>query len=79
MALDVNSAGQLEEFCNRLKRFLLAVSWGGHESLAFPVCAGMPTENFDASNVEHKLVRFYIGLEDPNVLLKDIEQSLESI
>ena len=76
IALDVQRVEQIETFCHSLKRFLMAVSWGGHESLVFPVCASMPKENFDASNPEHKLVRFYIGLEDPQVLKDDIEQAL---
>src|SRR5258708_11521337 len=79
VALDVNRVEQIETFCNSLKRFLMAVSWGGHESLAFPVCAAIPKENFDASNMEHKLVRFYIGLEDPRVLIDDIERAIERI
>jgi len=79
IALDVNQVGQIETFCNSLKRFLMAVSWGGHESLSFPLCATMPKENFDASNMEHKLVRFYIGLEDPQVLIDDIEQAIRLI
>lgn len=79
MALDANSAAQIEVFCNSLKRFLMAVSWGGHESLAFPVCATIPKENFDPANIEHKLVRFYIGLEDPEVLKEDIEQALDKM
>ncbi|CAN5471679.1 bifunctional L-alanine/L-glutamate racemase [soil metagenome] len=79
MALDVQHALQIETFCNSLKRFLMAVSWGGHESLAFPVCATIPKENFDPSNIEHKLVRFYIGLEDPNVLIEDIENAMKKI
>jgi cystathionine beta-lyase/cystathionine gamma-synthase len=79
IALDVKSAEQVETFCNSLERFLMAVSWGGHESLAFPVCATIPKESFDASNTDHKLVRLYVGLEDPQVLIKDIEQALSKI
>ncbi|MEO8088587.1 MAG: aminotransferase class I/II-fold pyridoxal phosphate-dependent enzyme [Bacteroidota bacterium] len=79
MALDVQQAAQIETFCNSLNRFLMAVSWGGHESLAFPVCATIPKENFDHSNIEHKLVRFYIGLEDPGVLVEDIEKALKNL
>ena len=79
MALDVKSADEVEKFCNSLTRFLMGVSWGGHESLAFPVCATIPKEQFDASNTEHKLVRFYIGLEDPKVLIEDIEQAIKKI
>jgi len=76
IALDVQSVDEIEKFCNSLKRFLMAVSWGGHESLAFPICATMPRENFDPLNIEHKLVRFYIGLEDPEILKEDIENNL---
>ena len=79
MALDVKSAEEIERFCNSLSRFLMGVSWGGHESLAFPVCATIPKEQFDPSNIEHKLVRFYIGLEDADVLIDDIEQALKKI
>lgn len=77
--LDVKSADQIETFCNSLKRFLMAVSWGGHESLAFPVCATIPKKEFNPSNQEHKLVRFYIGLEDPAVLKEDIESALKKL
>jgi len=79
VALAVQNVEQIEIFCSSLKRFLMAVSWGGHESLVFPVCATMPKESFDAANMDHKLVRFYIGLEDPKVLIDDIEQALTKI
>ena len=79
MSLKAESASAIEKFCNALKRFLMAVSWGGHESLAFPVCATLPKESFDPSNTDHTLVRFYIGLEDPEVLIEDIERALETI
>ena len=79
LSLNVNSITQIENFCNSLKRFLMAVSWGGHESLAFPVCATIPKESFDASNIEHTLVRFYTGLEDPEVLKEDITQALQQV
>ena len=75
--LDANGIDAIEKFCNSLKRFLMAVSWGGHESLVIPVCATMPREKFDALNPEHRLVRFYVGLEEPEVLLAEIEEALE--
>ena len=79
MAINAKTPDQVETFCNSLSRFLMAVSWGGHESLAFPVCASIPKENFDPNNTDHKLVRFYIGLEDPEVLIQDIENALKKI
>ncbi len=75
--LDVKSAEAVEAFCTSLNRFLLAVSWGGHESLVFPAIAAKPKEAFDASEEKDRLVRFYVGLEEPDLLLKDIEQALD--
>lgn len=63
----------MEYFCNSLKRFLLAVSWGGHESLIMPRCLNMPAGSTEAG---YNLVRFYIGLEDPDLLIEDIRQAL---
>jgi cystathionine beta-lyase/cystathionine gamma-synthase len=79
VVLKTNSAEKIENFCNSLKRFLLAVSWGGHESLVFPTCASIKKENYDAGNFEHNLVRFYIGLENADVLIEDIETGLKEI
>lgn len=61
-----------ERFSNALQRFLMAVSWGGYESLQFPTCAfpGGP------SGIPDDLVRLYIGLEDPAALISDLEQAL---
>ncbi len=69
----------IERFCNGLKHILMAVSWGGHESLAFPAIAGMPPEDFDPSNPSHRLVRIYIGLEDPDYLIGDLAQALDQV
>ncbi|QQS72239.1 MAG: aminotransferase class I/II-fold pyridoxal phosphate-dependent enzyme [Flavobacteriales bacterium] len=65
----------VERFCNGLQRFLLAVSWGGYESLQFPTAAvigpGMPQ-----GELPWDLVRIYVGLEDPEALIADLEQAL---
>ena len=70
----VDIAG-VERFCNGLQRFLLAVSWGGYESLQFPTAAvigpGMPQ-----GELPWDLVRIYVGLEDPEALIADLEQAL---
>ncbi len=70
---------QVETFCNGLERFLMAVSWGGHESLAFPACAAMAEGEFDPAVEKHRMVRLYIGLEDPAVLMEDLAKALQSI
>lgn len=70
---------QIENCCNRLQHILMAVSWGGHESLVIPRCAGMPAADFDAANPEHRMIRMYVGLEDADYLIKDLERGLGKI
>lgn len=71
----------LERFCNQLRRFLMAVSWGGHESLIFPMaCLLDPARQIRSlGGLPFNLVRFSIGLEPPEVLLADLEQALAAI
>lgn len=66
-------------FCEGLRHILMAVSWGGHESLAIPKCASLLPHQFDAGNREHRMVRIYVGLEDPNYLIQDLDQALNRI
>ena len=77
--LKVNSMEAVETFCNSLRHFLMAVSWGGHESLIFPSCAIIQRKDFSMDNANHRMVRFYIGLEDPDYLMADIQQAFEKI
>jgi cystathionine beta-lyase/cystathionine gamma-synthase len=65
---------QIENFCNSLQHILMAVSWGGHESLIIPRCSGIPTANFNATNSEHRMIRMYVGLEEADYLIKDLER-----
>ena len=67
------------KFCESLKHIMMAVSWGGHESLVIPKCSGLKPSEFDPSNREHRYVRMYAGLEEPAYLIEDIKQALERI
>lgn len=69
------SRTQIVTFCESLQHIMMAVSWGGHESLLLPKCAGIKDEDFDAQNPEHQMVRMYVGLEDADYLIKDLEQA----
>ena len=69
----------ITRFCENLKHFMMAVSWGGHESLVIPKCAGIGPGLFDASNPEHQYIRIYTGLEDPAYLAADLDQALNAI
>jgi len=70
---------QIENFCEGLKHFLMAVSWGGHESLIIPKCSGIQPADFDSGNKEHRMLRLYVGLEDADYLIKDLEQAFEKL
>jgi cystathionine beta-lyase/cystathionine gamma-synthase len=79
--LDRDQAG-IARFCDALRLFKLGVSWGGHESLAFPAAAGL-VQKGDASplaffGVSPATVRLHIGLEDPEDLWSDLRQALDA-
>lgn len=73
--LDAPDAAAVERFCDSLKRFLIAVSWGGYESLQWPVCALQGPSGY-YTDLPFTMVRLYIGLEDPQSLITDLEQGL---
>lgn len=77
--LKADSIAQVEVFCDSLKYFLLACSWGGHESLAFPSCALLTSQSYDNPHIKWNMIRFYVGLEDPAVLIADLKQALDKI
>ncbi|HZE84072.1 MAG TPA: aminotransferase class I/II-fold pyridoxal phosphate-dependent enzyme [Puia sp.] len=71
-------AGTMEEivrFCESLRHIMMAVSWGGHESLVLPKCASLTEGQFDPSDKEHRMIRLYTGLEDPAYLIEDLGQA----
>ena len=76
--LRTESRRQIVTFCESLRHILMAVSWGGHESLVMPKCASMTDSEFDKNNREHKMVRFYFGLEEPAYLIDDLENAFSS-
>lgn len=77
--LKTGKRDSIVQFCESLKHIMMAVSWGGHESLVIPKCAGIPVAEFDPFNREHRYIRMYVGLEDPHYLIADLEQALSSI
>lgn len=68
----------MERFCDNLKRFRMACSWGGYESLCYPFCA-MPEEGRKMSNLPVNLVRFYVGIDEADLVIGDIKQALEKV
>jgi cystathionine beta-lyase/cystathionine gamma-synthase len=57
IVLKNSSLEKIETFCNNLKHFLLAVSWGGHESLIVPAAAALSRAAYDADNKAHQCIR----------------------
>jgi cystathionine beta-lyase/cystathionine gamma-synthase len=74
-----SSLEKIEVFCNNLKHILLAVSWGGHESLIVPAIATFGTQLYDIKNDRQQLIRMYVGLEDPQYLIADLQQALTTV
>lgn len=70
---------QVSMFCEALKRIMMAVSWGGHESLIMPKCASLEPADFDPANEAHRMLRLYVGLEEPDYLWADLEQAFEKV
>ena len=67
--------GPIVRLCESLRHIMMAVSWGGHESLILPRCASLEPGQFDPSNNEHRMLRLYMGLEDAAYLIADLEQA----
>jgi cystathionine beta-lyase/cystathionine gamma-synthase len=73
-----DSRAEIVRFCERLRHIFMAVSWGGHESLILPKCAGLTAEEFDAENPEHRMLRLYTGLEDAAYIIDDLGQAFDA-
>jgi cystathionine beta-lyase/cystathionine gamma-synthase len=69
---------EAEAFFYALKRFTFAVSWGGHESLIFPTVALYGIEGRPNPPVPFGFARLYIGLEDADWLIEDLDQALNA-
>ena len=55
----------------------LPICWGGYESLIIPKCAGFPHTEFDATNEEHKMIRLYVGQEEAEYIIGDLEKGFK--
>lgn len=62
-------------FCESLQHIMMAVSWGGYESLVIPRCAGIRDEDFNPAKADHRMIRLYVGLETADYLIRDLDQA----
>ena len=78
IVIDAKDEAGIERFCDNLKRFVMATSWGGYESLLFPLCALAASKSFE-NPLPWNMVRLYIGLEDADLLIEDLKQALDKV
>jgi len=75
--LKAKSKEDVNRMVDKLKHFLLAVSWGGHESLVLPFSIFHDVDGKENPTHPFNLVRLYVGLEDPAFLIEDLSSALE--
>lgn len=78
IVIDAKDEAGVERFCDSLQRFIMATSWGGYESLLFPLCALAASKSFE-NPLPWNMVRLYIGLEDADLLIADLSQALDKV
>ena len=76
--LKTHSINEIEKFCNSLQHIKMAVSWGGYESLIIPRCSGIQPIAFDPNEPLNRSIRLYVGLEEADYLIADINQAFET-
>jgi len=76
--LDTEDLAIVDKFCNSLKYFLLACSWGSYESLCFPSAALITSSNYQKNSFKPGLIRIYCGLESSDQLILDLENAFFS-
>ena len=84
MSFELNADREgIKRFINSLRYFKLGVSWGGHESLVFPIALGLLKRGalnpYDHFGIPENTVRIHVGLEDVRDLWTDLETALDTI
>lgn len=73
--------GDARRFSDALELFLLGVSWGGHESLAFPAIVARPEDSSRdvRPDLPEGLIRLSVGLEVTDDLWADLERGFAAV
>ena len=79
IVLNADSKEEVLRFTRAVKRFLIAVSWGGFESLMMPTIAFHDVPGAEDSPVPWNYIRLYIGLEDGDYLIEDLSNALNAM
>ncbi len=78
LSLPRSCQSQLQGFFERLTSFRIGFSWGGFESLALCADLGQKRHLKGRQTPENELiVRFHVGLQDPAMLISELEQGLQ--
>jgi len=77
--LNATDIAGVERFCDALKHFIMGPSWGGFESIQFPACVLYDSANYGKTTLPWNLVRLFVGLEEAEVLIADLEQALARV
>ncbi|MFT3703895.1 MAG: PLP-dependent aspartate aminotransferase family protein [Agriterribacter sp.] len=77
--LIVDRIEDIVTFCESLQHVLMAVSWGGYESLIIPGCASVKPEDYDITKKSQRMLRMYVGLEEPDYIINDLSRALNNI
>lgn len=75
--LGTPSKNAVNDFVNALDKFLLAVSWGGYESLKMPTLAFYDIAGQPDPPLPFQLVRLYAGLEEADFLIDNLDKALK--
>jgi cystathionine beta-lyase len=78
VVLQTESEKAVVHMIDGFQYFKIGASWGGYESLVFPVGSSL-VRSAVPWNEKGYLVRFHVGLEDPDDLLSDFSQGLKRI
>lgn len=77
LVLKADTKQSVIRFTKAINRFLIAVSWGGYESLMIPSITFHDMPGVEDSPIPWTYIRFYIGIEDPEYLIEDLRQALD--
>jgi len=79
-SFELDERVDIPSFCDALSVFRMAVSWGGHESLVMPAEVSMNQSGEHSAAVDFgvspRMIRLFIGLEDPEDLWSDLSRAL---
>jgi len=79
-SFEVNDAVDIPTFCDSLSLIRLGVSWGGYESLVMPASVSINQAGEFSSAIDFgvspRLIRLFVGLEDPEELWSDLSKAI---